>query len=88
MIDRYGQFKHRDWPGKIHNDTDLEVVRLAEEKDLASHPGPEQWNRYGGWAAGPHFEATGHFRVQKINGKWWLIDPEGCLFWRSMLLLL
>lgn len=27
------------------------------------------------------YEATGHFRVQKIDGKWWFIDPEGNLFW-------
>lgn len=81
MIDRYGQFKHRDWPGKTHSDADLRMARTEEEKDLAAHPGPTGWNQYGGWADGPRFEATGHFRVEKIKGKWWMIDPEGCLFW-------
>ena len=81
MIDRYGQFRHRDWPGKTHCDEDLERARIAEEKDLEAHPGPSGRNQYGGWADGPRYEATGHFRVQKINGKWWMIDPEGCLFW-------
>ena len=81
MIDRFGQFKHRDWPGKTHGEEDLQKARLAEEKDLAANPGPSGWNRFGGWADGPRFEATGHFRVQKIDGKWWMIDPEGCLFW-------
>ena len=26
---------------------------------------------------------TGHFRVMKIEDKWWFIDPEGYLFWSS-----
>ena len=81
MIDRYGQFKHKEWPGKTHSDEDLLRARSEEEKDLAAHPGPEGWNKYGGWADGPRYEATGHFRVQKIDGKWWMIDPEGCLYW-------
>ena len=81
MIDRYGQFKYKEWPGKTHSDEDLKKARAAEEKDLEAHPGPSGWNKYGGWADGPRFEATGHFRVQKIDGKWWMIDPEGCLFW-------
>ena len=81
MIDRYGQFKHREWPGKTHSDKDLLAARAKEVKDLAANPGPEGWNKYGGWADGPRYEATGHFRVQKIDGKWWMIDPEGCLFW-------
>ena len=81
FIDKYGQFKHTDWPGKIKSDKDLEKARIAEEKDLAANPGPKNFSKYGGWADGPRYEATGHFRVQKIDGKWWMIDPEGYLFW-------
>ena len=81
MIDRYGQFKYKDWPGKTHSDEDLAQARKTEEKELEANPGPSGWNQYGGWADGPRYEATGHFRVQKIDGKWWMIDPEGCLFW-------
>lgn len=81
FIDRYGQYKHSDWPGKVKSDKDLEKARIAEEKDLAANPGPGNFTKYGGWADGPRFEATGHFRVQKVDGKWWMIDPEGYLFW-------
>ena len=81
FIDKYGQFKHTDWPGKVKSDADLEKARVAEEKDLAANPGPKNFTKYGGWADGPKFEATGHFRVQKVDGKWWMIDPEGYLFW-------
>ncbi len=81
FIDVYGQFKHNEWPGKTHSDEDLKRAIDAERADLASHPGPDGWNKYGGWAKGPKREATGRFRVEKIDGKWWMVDPEGCLWW-------
>ena len=81
FIDKYGQFKYAEWPGKVHEDADLQKAREAEEKDLAAHPGPDGRSRFGGWAYGPRLEATGHFRVEKVNGKWWMVDPEGYLFW-------
>lgn len=81
FIDVYGQFKHKDWPGKIHSDTELKQALERERADLAAHPGPDGWNQYGGWAKGPKRQATGHFRVEKIDGKWWMVDPEGCLYW-------
>jgi len=81
LIDEYGQFMHADWPGKIHSPQDLTRQRRGEDQDLARHPGPSHWNQYGGWAQGPALEATGFFRVQKLKGKWWLVDPKGRLFW-------
>ena len=79
-IDRYGQYKHKQWPGKTRSDNDLLRERDAEAVDLAAHPRPTDWNRYGGWANGPSLRATGHFRTEKYHGKWYLVDPEGKLF--------
>ena len=81
FIDKYGQFKYRDWPGKIHSDEELAAARVSEEADLAAHPGPDNWDKWGGWADGPQLEATGRFRTEKIEGKWWMVDPDGHLFW-------
>jgi|CZKI01.1.fsa_nt_gi hypothetical protein len=81
FIDRYGQHNRKDWPGKTHSDADLSASIQLENRDLAVHPGPAGLDQYGGWAAGPQMGATGHFRVQKFQGKWWLVDPEGRLFW-------
>lgn len=81
FIDAYGQFKYKEWPGKTHSDADLKRALEQEQADLAAHPGPEGWNKYGGWAAGPKQKATGQFRVEKIGGTWWFVDPEGCLYW-------
>ena len=81
MIDEFGQYRHREWPGKTHSLEELLAHGEMEERDLISNPGPENWDQYGGWASGPQLEATGYFRVEKHEGKWWLVDPEGRLFW-------
>ena len=81
FIDDFGQFIHKDWPGKTHSVEELIAYGRAEEKDLAANPGPSGRNQYGGWSAGPELEVTGFFRVQKYKGKWCIVDPEGRLFW-------
>ena len=81
FIDPYGQFKFKDWPGKIKSDADLQANRDAEAKELAtSKTGPAEWDKWGGWAKGPKLEATGNFHTGKIKDKWWLVDPDGNLF--------
>ena len=80
FIDTFGQYIHRDWPGKTHAPADLEKAREAEEADLAAHPGPANWSAYGGWRDGPRQKATGFFYPAKHGGRWWLVDPQGCLF--------
>ncbi len=81
FIDVYGQFKYREWPGKTHSDDDLRRAAAEEEMDLAAHPGPADRDRFGGWAGGPKQTATGRFHARKVGGKWWLVDPDGNLFW-------
>ena len=82
FVDRYGQFLHADWPLKIHSDAELAAAAANEESWLSANaespiPGAD---RFGGWGAGPQLAATGRFRAEKFGGKWWLVDPEGHLF--------
>lgn len=81
MIDEYGQFIHKDWQGKTHSEKELEKHKQDEDADLAKHQSPDNWDIYGGWKDGVQLQATGYFRVEKYNDKWWLVDPEGHLFW-------
>ncbi len=81
FVDQYGQYKYADWPGKVHNDADLKRNADAEARDLKTYPVPASWDRFGGWKTGPQLEATGHFATVKRDGKWWLVDPDGHLFW-------
>lgn len=81
FIDEFGQFIHAEWPGKVHSVAELAERAKAEAADLQKHPAPPQRNQYGGYTGGPQLKATGFFRVEKYQGKWWLVDPEGRLFW-------
>jgi hypothetical protein len=80
FIDTFGQYKHKDWPGKTHSLAELKGQREAEAKELLAQSGPKDWDKYGGWVAGPQLNATGFFRTQKYQGKWWLVNPDGHLF--------
>lgn len=80
FIDTFGQYKHGDWPGKVHSLEELKGRIAEEQKDLAARPGPSDWDQWGGWKDGPRLEATGFFRTARHEGKWWLVDPEGHLF--------
>jgi hypothetical protein len=81
LFDEFGQLLHRDWTDKIHSDNDFAARHKTEAADLAAHSRPGNWDRYGGWANGPTLPATGCFRAEKLNGIWWMVDPEGHLFW-------
>ena len=80
LIDEFGQFKHREWPGKTHSVEEMRARKDEEAKLLASSSRPASWDRFGGWKDGPQLEATGWFRTAKHDGKWHLVDPDGRLF--------
>lgn len=79
-LDKYGQVRQLDWPGKLHSDEELVARTAQESREDALDKGPESFNRYGGWKDGPQLAATGFFRVEKYKGRWWFVDPEGRLF--------
>jgi len=83
MIDEFGQYIHKEWATKIHTVDELLAWITEEKKDLLAHPGATDRNKYGGWSKGPKLKATGFFRVEKYKEKWWLVDPEGRLFWSN-----
>ena len=78
FVDRFGQFAHGDWRLKVHDDAALAKDLELERRHLL--PPPAAWDPYGGWRNGPELGATGHFRVAKYASKWWLVTPEGHLF--------
>ena len=80
MIDEFGQYRHIDWPGKTHSVVQMQGALEAERQELAARPRPDNWDEFGGWEDGPTLEATGFFRAEKHEGKWWLVDPLGKLF--------
>ncbi|HTS18451.1 MAG TPA: beta-galactosidase [Verrucomicrobiae bacterium] len=83
FIDTFGQYMHADWPNKVHSVDDLIAKRAAEAANLEAEPRARSWDRYGGWKRGPLLLGTGYFRTAKYGGKWWLVDPEGRLFFSN-----
>ncbi len=81
FIDEFGQYIHAEWPGKLKSEDQLRARAVTEARELAAAGEPADWNRYGGYTAGPKLQATGFFRTAKHDGKWWLVDPDGRLFW-------
>ena len=61
FVDEFGQYKHKDWEGKMHS---KEELKEAAKK-------------------GPKLKATGFFRTEKVDNKWWIVDPEGYVFWTA-----
>lgn len=80
FVDEFGQYAHGEWPEKIRDGRELPARRAAEQRELEASSRPAAWDRFGGWLSGPRLEATGNFRTAKHEGRWWLVDPEGRLF--------
>ncbi|MEO8016954.1 MAG: hypothetical protein ABI769_03995 [Pseudomonadota bacterium] len=81
LIDDFGQYLHGDWPGKART---LEALKSewAQENRMLVPKAALRACRYGGFAAGRR-KATGFFRVEKVNDRWWFVDPEGCRFYSA-----
>lgn len=80
LVDEFGQWILADWPGKAKNTDDLKTAWNEEENSLDT--GNFKVSKYGGFLA-TKAKATGFFRVEKIDGKWWFVDPEGHFFFSS-----
>lgn len=86
IVDRFGQLSGHDWPGKIHQEEDLiqDGVQDLASLGATATEAVAYANRFRGWEDTPFkLEATGKFRVQKIDGGWWFVTPDGKLFYSS-----
>ena len=77
LIDEFGQYVHAEWRGKARSLEDLRKAWSAEDQGLAGRPADRC--EYGGFK-GTRANATGYFRVERIDGRWWFVDPDGHLF--------
>ena len=77
VVDEFGQWIPAEYPGKIKSLEQLKGEWDREDKSL--QPGGFGYCKYGGFA-GTTAKATGFFRVERIEGKWWFVDPDGHLF--------
>ena len=79
FVDQFGQWISLDWPGKISSVKQLKRAWAQEDAQLWDSP-EFGFSRYGGWKEA-RLPATGFFRTTEVDGRWWLVDPDGYLFY-------
>ena len=79
IIDKFGQWKLKDWKWKVHSEDELVSRGLELRKNIESEKFPENWSKYGGWKE-KKFESTGYFRTHHDGKRWWFVDPDGYAF--------
>ncbi len=80
VVDEFGQWIPADWPGKVKNLEQLEKEWAAEDAGL--HAGDFGYCKFGGYL-NTKAKATGFFRVEQVDGRWWFVDPDGHLFFST-----
>jgi len=81
VVDQFGQRIRGSWPTKVNSPDHMREVVEQEKRWLAETPEHPDRDEYGGWTAGPKFEATGFFRVVQDGERWWYVTPLGNVFW-------
>lgn len=77
-VDEFGQSNLVDYPEKIHSLEQLKKEWEAEDNEVVSTE-PYHYSKYGGYLQ-KRVKATGFFRTELVDGRWWFVDPEGYLF--------
>lgn len=77
-VDEFGQSNLCEYEGKIHSLDQLQEEWKAEENEVVSTE-VFQYSKYGGYL-NAKVKSTGFFRTEKVDGRWWFVDPEGYLF--------
>jgi hypothetical protein len=80
LVDEFGQYARLDWSGKARSIEALKTAWRAEDEALKTAL-PDRC-QYGGFAS-TRAKATGFFRVERIDGRWWFVDPDGHLFFSA-----
>jgi len=80
VVDEFGQWIPADWPGKVKDLAGLKKDWAAEDAGLGA--GDFGYCKYGGYA-NTKAKATGFFRVEQVDGRWWFVDPDGHLFFST-----
>ena len=79
LIDAFGQYIPKDWPGKVKNEEEMVPLLRKEASEASAYPFPH-WTEWGGDGTRKLKEGTGFFSKIKRDGRWYLTDPSGCAF--------
>ena len=80
LLDELGQSATRKWRTKTPSLAVMKKRLEAQAKSVFAWP--EKFSRWGGDAS-RKWKATGFFRTERKDGRWWLVDPDGHPFWSA-----
>lgn len=83
IMDKFGQRADMEFDLKVKSEQELKALAKQEIKELNNSSGLPDRSKFGGWKDGPRLKATGYFRVEKVDGIWSMVDPEGYLYFSS-----
>ena len=78
LIDQYGQWIPENWPGKAHDEQGLRELWAAD----TLKPDDYGFCPMGGDRSRT-LRRTGFFRVEKLDGRWMMVDPHGHPFFST-----
>lgn len=81
QVDRFGQTTRKEFPGKVKAEADLAADVAGEAAYWASYK-PAAVDRFGGLPGSAEklgVKGNGFFRVEKKDGRWLLVNPDGNL---------
>ena len=84
LVDAYGQSSRAKWPEKIATDEQLKAAAAKEQQQLSGWLAQRErsaLDTFGGLNKGPAFKASGFFRTEKRDGRWYLVTPQGHPFY-------
>lgn len=84
LVDGYGQSTRARWPEKVSSDDQLKAADAREQQQLKGWLGEREkapLDKFGGSSQGPDFKASGFFRTEKRDGRWFLVTPQGHPFY-------
>jgi len=82
LLDEMGQSTIHEWSAKSRSTEEVTERIQAQLADAASHRWPANFSHWGG-LKDKRIEGTGFFRTHHDGQRWWLVDPDGYLFWSS-----
>ena len=82
LVDEMGQYIPKTWAGKMP-DVETMVKAIKEQAALPNAYPFADWTAWGGHAGMKLAGGTGYFAKIKKDGRWYLLDPDGCAFFSA-----
>jgi len=83
LVDRLGQSRLHDWPGKTLSVEALTGRLQKQWQEAPKQKFPSTFSKWGGDGARRLAEPSGFFRTHHDGRRWWLVDPDGYPFYSA-----